>query len=78
MSTNLKVLALASAAMLAVPAAGHAANLDIVGNDLGGWTRGGVGFHQCYDQRGHADVYRPGPFCFGELRHDIQLLCRRR
>jgi hypothetical protein len=44
MSTNLKVLALASAAMLALPAVGHAANLDIVGNDLGGWTVEGSGF----------------------------------
>jgi hypothetical protein len=38
MSTNLKVLALASAAMLAIPAAGHAqASLNIVEYDVGEW-----------------------------------------
>jgi hypothetical protein len=45
MTTSLKVLALASVAMLAIPAAGRAdANLDLIENNLGGWTLEGTGF----------------------------------
>lgn len=43
--TDLKVLALASAAILAVPAAGHAdASLNLVESNLGGWTLSGTDF----------------------------------
>lgn len=45
MSTNLKRLALASVAILAIPASGRAAaTLDIVENNLGGWTITDSGF----------------------------------
>ena len=43
--TNLKVLALASAAILAAPMAGHAdASLSLVESNLGGWTLSGTNF----------------------------------
>jgi hypothetical protein len=49
MSTHLKLLALASAAMLVLPAAGHAApstsaTLDFTENNVGGWTVTDSGF----------------------------------
>jgi hypothetical protein len=45
MSTHLKLLALASAAMLALPAVGHAAaTLDFMENPVGGWSVSGSGF----------------------------------
>ena len=45
MSTHLKLLALASAAILALPAAGQAAvSLDFTENFVGGWTVSGTGF----------------------------------
>jgi hypothetical protein len=45
MSTHLKLLALASAAMLALPAVGHAANFDLVENSITDWTLSGSGFN---------------------------------
>jgi len=46
MSSHLTLLALASAAMLALPVVGHAdPSLDLVENSLGGWTPVGVGFY---------------------------------
>jgi hypothetical protein len=45
MSTQLKILAMASAAWLALPGISHAdATLDLVENNLGGWTLSGTGF----------------------------------
>jgi hypothetical protein len=45
MSTHLKLLALASAAMLTLPMAAQAApSLDFVENNLGGWTFSATGF----------------------------------
>jgi hypothetical protein len=45
MSINLKVLALASAAILALPVAGHAAaSLDLIENSINDWTLTGTGF----------------------------------